>query len=269
MFCTECLAGYKDKAYNRTLIIFSRVCPYRCPNPTFIAAQKLVVRAINELKAKCKCGIIIPLDQYDKHFVACQKPKCACIDCKVAEEDIKTKYKCESKAFCSIACKYTYLITKQLDKTGTPDVTTGLRSVLPANFAAEARKVIQQMLKDSDCVPSVVNVSVVKPVDKMVDIPVKVAPAPPVVVHQPPPPIIPSQPTEFKWDSNYCATNIVLSDMNLSCFLMEGGYCFRTVVGTVGFMGGVHYWEIHADGRTENELKIGVASKNTFNLNTV
>ena len=74
---------------------------------------------------------------------------------------------------------------------------------------------------------------------------------------------------DFKWDSDKCAQNIVLSEDNHVCILSEGGYCFRTVVGTVGFMGGVHYWEIHADSQTENELKIGVAMKNTFNLNTV
>jgi hypothetical protein len=29
-------------------------------------------------------------------------------------------------------------------------------------------------------------------------------------------------------------------------------------------MSGRHYWEIHADNRTENELKIGVSASNKF-----
>ena len=33
-------------------------------------------------------------------------------------------------------------------------------------------------------------------------------------------------------------------------------------------MSGTHYWEIVADERTENELKIGVSSKRDFNYNT-
>ena len=33
-------------------------------------------------------------------------------------------------------------------------------------------------------------------------------------------------------------------------------------------MGGVHYWEIHGDSRTENELKIGVTCKKVFNYNS-
>ena len=75
--------------------------------------------------------------------------------------------------------------------------------------------------------------------------------------------------TDFKWDPDCCAQNITLADENRSCFLMEGGYCFRTVLATIGFTSGVHYWEIHADSRTENELKIGIANKKNFNLNTV
>jgi hypothetical protein len=50
---------------------------------------------------------------------------------------------------------------------------------------------------------------------------------------------------------------------------METGFCFRSVVGNIGFMGGIAYWEIHADCRTENELKIGIVSKKNFNYSTV
>ena len=31
---------------------------------------------------------------------------------------------------------------------------------------------------------------------------------------------------------------------------------------------GIHYWEIHADPRTENELKIGVSTTKNFNYNS-
>ena len=33
-------------------------------------------------------------------------------------------------------------------------------------------------------------------------------------------------------------------------------------------MGGVHYWEIIADDRTENELKIGISTRKDFNPNS-
>jgi hypothetical protein len=32
--------------------------------------------------------------------------------------------------------------------------------------------------------------------------------------------------------------------------LKEAAYVFRTVIGTVGFMNGKHYWEIYPDHRT-------------------
>jgi E3 ubiquitin-protein ligase NRDP1 len=43
---------------------------------------------------------------------------------------------------------------------------------------------------------------------------------------------------------------------------------FRTVVGDTGFNSGVIYWEIVADSRTENEMKIGVVTKNGFNMDS-
>lgn len=33
-------------------------------------------------------------------------------------------------------------------------------------------------------------------------------------------------------------------------------------------LSGTHYWEIHADERTENELKIGISVKKDFNYNS-
>lgn len=41
---------------------------------------------------------------------------------------------------------------------------------------------------------------------------------------------------------------------------------FRTVIADKGFFSGIHYWEIIADSRTENELKIGVTTKRDIKL---
>lgn len=51
-------------------------------------------------------------------------------------------------------------------------------------------------------------------------------------------------------------------------FLRESSYMFRSCISDLAFHGGVHYWEIHADDRTENELKIGVTKSRDFNLNS-
>ena len=146
--------------------ILFRVCPYRCPNPTYIAAPKLIKRAIYEMKIKCqKCKQIFTIDQIEKHETDCQKPKCGCQDCKVTEDGMTQVYKLDELKFCSVLCKYTYLVTKQLEKAGVPDTGNGFKAVNPNIFAGETRKVIQQALKDKDVIGNV-------PVP-MIDIPQK------------------------------------------------------------------------------------------------
>lgn len=43
---------------------------------------------------------------------------------------------------------------------------------------------------------------------------------------------------------------------------------FRTILGDTPMLNGTHYWEIHADDKTENELKVGIVTKKDFNYNT-
>ena len=51
-------------------------------------------------------------------------------------------------------------------------------------------------------------------------------------------------------------------------YLHENNYYFRTITSNKPFYSGIHYWEIIADARTEHELKIGVTSQQTFNVNS-
>ena len=61
---------------------------------------------------------------------------------------------------------------------------------------------------------------------------------------------------------------IEMQSLNRSLFLGEEQYLFRSVIATKGFIEGIHYWEIVADARTENELKIGVTKSRDFDLKT-
>lgn len=56
--------------------------------------------------------------------------------------------------------------------------------------------------------------------------------------------------------------------MNRCLFLREDLYNFRTVIANKSFDSGIHYWEIIADARTENELKVGVCKTRDFDLKT-
>jgi hypothetical protein len=73
---------------------------------------------------------------------------------------------------------------------------------------------------------------------------------------------------QLAWDPVKTGGVIALSEGSTACFLKEQGYLFRTTLGNYGFHGGVHYWEILADNRTENELKIGVSVGSEFDFNS-
>ena len=72
----------------------------------------------------------------------------------------------------------------------------------------------------------------------------------------------------FRWSTKCKGTGIELSNDNLFVWLKETAYMFRTLLGDTAFNSGVHYWELTADDRTENELKIGVSTKLDFNYNS-
>ena len=55
---------------------------------------------------------------------------------------------------------------------------------------------------------------------------------------------------------------------NRTTYLCEDTYMFRSVISSSKFDSGMHYWEIVADSRTENELKIGVTKNKDFDLKT-
>jgi hypothetical protein len=70
------------------------------------------------------------------------------------------------------------------------------------------------------------------------------------------------------WDPVKTGGGINITENGAQCFLKEQSYLFRTSLATQGFTSGVHYWEIVADSRTENELKIGVTTNKDFDYNS-
>jgi E3 ubiquitin-protein ligase NRDP1 len=71
----------------------------------------------------------------------------------------------------------------------------------------------------------------------------------------------------FAWDPNFASDVIEIAN-NRSLFLREEAYVFRSVIADKSFTEGIHYWEIIADARTENELKVGVCKNKDFDLKT-
>jgi len=75
--------------------------------------------------------------------------------------------------------------------------------------------------------------------------------------------------TYFKWDQFKKGQGIQIYNNAESLFLNETCYAFRSIAANQPFMNGVHYWEIIADRRTENELKMGLTKNINFNYDTV
>ncbi len=75
--------------------------------------------------------------------------------------------------------------------------------------------------------------------------------------------------TFFKWDNYKKGQGIQIYNNSESLFLNETCYAFRSIVSNQPFTSGVHYWEVIADRRTENELKIGITKNINFNYDTV
>lgn len=74
--------------------------------------------------------------------------------------------------------------------------------------------------------------------------------------------------TSFRWDPNCTTEAIQLSSGNRVAYLEEDLYLFRSLIADRGFDNGIHYWELIADSRTDNELKIGVTKSKEFDLKT-
>ncbi|CAD8189105.1 unnamed protein product [Paramecium octaurelia] len=77
-----------------------------------------------------------------------------------------------------------------------------------------------------------------------------------------------NSPIVIRWDKSRCGSNIILTDGDQKAFLHEPAFVFKSVVADYGFESGIAYWEIEADDRTENQLKIGVTTQRDFNFNS-
>jgi hypothetical protein len=156
------------------------------------------------------------------------------------------------------------MLTSQFEASSKAETGKDPKDETMTKFSAEARKIVQELIKDPEIQIAKLSDSIIKP---MHDSPI-IHRTIPKVEDKPTVPLVMKPIAELKWNPDYCGQNITLSDGNMTCYLQESEYCFRSVVANNPFTSGINYWEIYADGRTENEIKIGIANKTNFNLNT-
>ena len=71
---------------------------------------------------------------------------------------------------------------------------------------------------------------------------------------------------EFVWDIETSHPSVNISAEKRIALLDDSEFCYRNIFGSTGFMGGLQYWEIIIDSRTQHELKIGVSKVNSKQL---
>eukprot|EP00824_Muranothrix_gubernata_P014381 TRINITY_DN29894_c0_g1_i2.p1 TRINITY_DN29894_c0_g1~~TRINITY_DN29894_c0_g1_i2.p1 ORF type:complete len:303 (-),score=24.28 TRINITY_DN29894_c0_g1_i2:8-868(-) len=249
LFCKKCIQKWMHG---------KNQCPNRCDGKNIRMASKVIVKLIRNLEIKCvHCGMVKKIESIDKHQAECKKPKCANDACETLESAITTPQhvflKGEKKVTCSLQCKF----VAQLQEVLTKD-----EQYIP--ILRKAHDLFSEYGKQND-----LHINCQKQVHDLISEFEKHSSQ-----AQSQKAYIPRNPgkngfCDFTLDQNHSAQGITLSHGNKSCYLQEAGYCFRTVLGNAPMTSGIYYWEIHADPRTENELKIGVSSERSFNLNTV
>ena len=231
-------------------------CPVRCKKSNdlkdsiFKNVGKVIRNMLLCLEVECpntNCKKIMSLEQYEEHEYICGLPKCQNELCQVGSEKLSqfivnnTEYK-----FCDLMCKISFIFQNSIINE-TPE---GM-----GKWFHEIMSDLEKENVHADCDKKIVKFkSLVKAYSGN---------NPPINDLEYSPGI-----TKFKWDINKKGQGIQVFSNGTGLLLSETCYAFRTVVSNVGFNSGVHYWEIEADGRTENELKIGVTKNLNFNYDT-
>lgn len=229
---------------------------------------KVIKNLLSSLEVQCQnqtCKKIMLLDEYNDHEYMCYLPKCSNTLCQKASEKLKNynnsnknefnidKYISNEESleknllFCDYMCKISHDFQNIINST--KDINS---TIVCKWFDYTLHNDFDDKKIHIECEKRIENLkSMIKSLSGN---------NPPINDLQYSPGI-----TQFKWDNNKKGQGIQIYNNGESLLLNESCYAFRTVLSNVGFTSGVHYWEIIADKRTENELKIGISKSLNFN----
>ncbi|CAD8118086.1 unnamed protein product [Paramecium sonneborni] len=228
--CDSCGQMYCNECVARKPQCKSQDCPKQGAPPQYVKIQGAMLKVYKNLMLFCanpECKKLLSIVDIEQHQSTCLKQKCLNND--LCKEFIEK----DDQKFCSIICELTFqLYDAQNDPKKQFDI---IKRYVPKLTSTNSQPSSFQIMPSQ----SIQNIQ----------------------------PISNGDGVFFKWDKNKCGQGIQLTNGDVCVFLKESSYIFRTVLGDHGFESGIHYWEIEADSRTENELKIGVCQGNTINLN--
>lgn len=255
LFCESCIKLWSEKNNIQNLI---SECPLRCKKSNdlkdsiFKNVGKVIRNMLMSLEVECpnsNCKKIMSLEDYENHEYLCGFPKCDNALCQAASEkliEFKLDNEPEPHKFCDIMCKISYQFQNVILHSSKDEAVKWFHDILCKLNDDQAH---------ANCDKRIDNLkSMVKALSGN---------NPPINDLEYSPGI-----THFKWDSTKKGQGIQVFNNGDSLLLSETCYAFRTIVSNVGFTHGTHYWEIVADRRTENELKIGISKNLNFNYDT-
>jgi E3 ubiquitin-protein ligase NRDP1 len=235
--CTKCGSVYCGPHID-DWITKKNECPMGCPDAknNIRSIGGALAKYYRNLDIQCRysnCKKVVKLSDLPAHEMNCQLPKC----CNFEQCGNTIKLEFKDKGVCDMAC---YLLKKiKESKNNYDQMLVEIKQCLSTSAAASPRSnngggSFFGTMNNSNLLCNANALGV----------------------------------TQFKWDTAKCGTGIEIGPDGQAVFLKESAYVFRTVISNNPFMAGCHYWEIVADSRTENELKIGVTTKIDINLNT-
>jgi hypothetical protein len=248
-------------------------------------ASRIVIKLINKMEIKCKyCGEVMKIEQVTEHEQACKKPKCANPLCKKIFHDptaIRIPIKNHvNKYACSGICKYTATFHYEISSNEKSSILEIFHSLI-SRIKLEQQEALQGKY-DSLETPQIAEEEKEEGpkellmLDKLLPEGIGILPREDQSEGHKSTKLtqstgsgasaffLPSQhdcPVVFTWDKENSSPAISLSKDIRSASLYESEYQYRNMYGNYGFKSGIHYWEIIIDSRSQNEIKLGVASE--------
>ena len=260
IFCDICIKNWAEKHFENQNQNIITECPLKCKSTSNFKESilkpigKVIKNILIQFEVKCpnqNCGSFMSLEKYEDHEYYCFLPKCNNYLCgKGSEKQVfyKSDLSEEEKKFCTDLCKFSFVYQQSLLKKSKDEMCLWFNNFVKGTLNENLHK---------DCQKRISNLkSMIKAVSGNTMIQINDSE-------------YSSGITSFTWDNVKKGQGIQVYNNGESLLLNETCYAFRTIVSNTPFNSGVHYWEIIADRRTENELKIGITKNIMINFDTV
>lgn len=244
MFCKPCIDEW---------LRYKKECPNRCKmaqDAVIRPASRIVWKLISKYETRCIfCDEKFRVEQIDDHEKNCKTPKCANPLCRKVLDASKEKLRVPKSVCyaCSEACKYVAMFHNELNASEKQSPLKVFDQFIRAvKFEPDSQGLSQHLSEENK------DSSMSGALSAMIG-----NSCPSGGLQHPQP----NGMTEFVWDTDTAHPSVMFFAEKRIALLNDTEFSYKNVFGSTGFLGGVQYWEIIIDSRTQNELKIGVSKE--------